>query len=92
MNTEARVPHQCVIIPTYYLAVATSDGYWQRGANLGEVLSKLRKQLGKQRAWSAPIMVWASDTDDIEAEFDIYVRVRVPPGHPLVQFDCGGIK
>lgn len=88
----SRTPTRQLVVPTHFLAVANSDGYWQKGTNLAEVVTKLRKQLGKPRQTLAPILVFAS-TCEMEAEFDVYVRVHcVEAGHPLIQLDMGGIK
>lgn len=87
-----RAPVRQLVVPTHFLAVASSDGYWQKGTNLADVLTKIRKQLGPTRRTIAPIHVWAS-TCEMEAEFDIYVRVHcTEPGHPLIQLDVGGLK
>lgn len=81
-----------LIVPTHYLAVATGDGLWQKGNDLAKVLTTLRKRLGLKRRSLATIIVWAS-TCEMEAEFDVYVRVRcIHAGHPLVQMSVGGLK
>lgn len=79
-------PKSIKIVPTHFAVVATTEGLWRAGTNLGEVLARIRKQAPARKGKPVPLVVFAS-TAPMDLEFDIYVRAYSQPGHPLIQFD-----
>lgn len=75
------------IHPTHFAVVATTEGLWQAGAELGAVLARIRKQIPARKGKPAPPLTVFASTAPINLEFDVYVRAYAAEGHPLVQFE-----